>query len=292
MNILSFDIEEWYIEKKFHGGRDDKYRQFDGYLKRILDVLDENGLKATFFCVGRIATDFPQVVKEIAHHGHEIGCHSNEHMWLTKMASDELRKDTTEALKALQDVSGQKVVSFRAPAFSIGEKNKWAFEVLAECGIERDASVFPASRDFGGFPSFPTDSPVLIQGNGWQIQEFPITLATIAGKQVAYSGGGYFRLFPLWFVKNQMDKNDYNICYFHIGDLLPSGPMMSRQDYETYFKEPGTYFNRLKRHFKSSIGTSGAFDKMCKLISSRPFTNLADASASLTDLPTVDFAKL
>lgn len=114
----------------------------------------------------RLATDFPQVVREIAKRGHEVGCHSNEHTWLNKMTEEELRRDTTEAVKALQDVSGQKVVSFRAPAFSITTENKWAVNVLADCGIESDASIFPTSRDFGGYRGFPQDTPCIIRHEG------------------------------------------------------------------------------------------------------------------------------
>ena len=138
MNIISFDIEEWYIEKKFNGDHNERYQIFDTYLKKILDLLDENGMQATFFCLGKIATDFPDVVRSIAAKGHEVGCHSNEHLWLTKMTPEQLRRDTHDAIAALEDVSGQKVVSYRAPAFSIGDENKWAIEVLASEGIERD----------------------------------------------------------------------------------------------------------------------------------------------------------
>ena len=95
---------------------------FDSYLNKILDILDENNQKATFFCVGRIAADFHYVIRKISERGHEIGCHSNEHLWLTQMTPKQLQEDTKEAIDALQDVSGQSVVSYRAPAFSIGEK--------------------------------------------------------------------------------------------------------------------------------------------------------------------------
>lgn len=278
MNILSFDIEEWYIEKKFHGGRVKKYKEFDSYLSKILDTLDENKQKATFFCVGKIAINFPHVIKQISERGHEIGCHSNEHLWLTKMLPKQLRTDTKEAIASLEDVSGQKVVSYRAPAFSIGEKNKWAIEILAECGIERDSSIYPAIRDFGGFSSFPSNSPVIIEYNGIQLKEFPIRLAHIMGKDIAYSGGGYFRFFPLWFVKNKMHQSDYFIAYFHIGDLIhDQGGMMTREEYEIYFRENGSLKNRIVRYAKSNLGTKGVFDKMRKLLNSSTFINLSEA---------------
>lgn len=282
MNIISYDIEEWYIEKKFRGGRNEKYQEFDAYLNKILDTLDANNTTATFFCLGKIASEFPNVVKTIAQRGHEIGCHSNEHMWLTKMTPEELRNDTITAIKALEDVSGQRVVSYRAPAFSIGESNKWAVEVLAECGIERDSSIFPAQRDFGGFAAFPSTSPVLVKSNGIIIKEFPISTANLFGKVMAYSGGGYFRFFPYSFIKRHINTSDYAISYFHIGDLLHNkGGMMSREDYENYFKEPGTYVNRLKRYVKSGLGTKSAFKKMCKLIENCDYTSLAVADGNI-----------
>ena len=262
MNILSFDIEEWYIEKKFSGGRQERYQEFDRYLKLILDTLDKIDTKATFFCLGKIATDFPEVIRTISEKGHEIGCHSNEHLWLTKMSPEQLKKDTHDAISALEDVCGKKVVSYRSPAFS----------------IERDASIFPAQRDFGGFASFPTDNPTKISYNGIVLKEFPICLTKLMGKEIAYSGGGYFRFFPLKFIQNRIDESQYIMTYFHIGDLLHNnGGIMSRKDYETYFKEPGTLQNRLTRYIKSNLGTKDAFDKMSKLIENNNFISLEKA---------------
>ena len=288
MNILTFDIEEWYIEKKFNGARQEKYQEFDRYLKMILDLLDETNTKATFFCLGKIAAEFPEVLKTIAEKGHEIGCHSDVHLWLTKMAPVMLKEDTHRAMSALQDVIGQRVISYRAPAFSIGENNKWAIEVLVSEGIERDASIFPARRDFGGFENFPTASPAIVKYNGYSIKEFPICMTRILNNKVAYSGGGYFRLFPYSFVKKNMSKSDYAIAYFHIGDLLrDSHGLMSKKEYEEYFKEAGTLKNRIMRYVKSSIGTKTAFDKMTKLIKNMEFVSLSQADA-MTDWGAVD----
>lgn len=288
MNILSFDIEEWYIEKKFYAGRSEKYQQFDNYLYRILDLLDSLQLKATFFCVGKIATDFPYIIKEISERRHEIGCHSNEHLWLTKMTPQQLLEDTKEAIASLQDASGQPIISYRAPAFSIGEKNKWAIEILAECGIERDSSIYPATRDFGGFDSFPANSPVIIEYNGVQMKEFPIALARIVGKDVAFSGGGYFRFFPLWYVKQRMHRSDYFIAYFHIGDLIHNqNGIMTKEEYETYFRESGTLRDRLVRYVKSNLGTKGAFVKMQELLNEGTFVNLQEADKQIKSYRTI-----
>lgn len=278
MNILTFDIEEWYIEK-IGGGRDYMYHQFDVLFSRLLDVLDEHNLKATFFCVGRLAMDFPYVIKEITDRGHEVGCHSLVHTWLNKMSDDILRKDTTEAIKALEDVSGQKVVSYRAPAFSITGQNKWAIGVLADCGIENDASIFPASRDFGGYPSFPYDIPCMISYQGSSLKEYPISMANVLGKNLAYSGGGYFRLLPYWLISKTMRQRDYNICYFHLADLIhEEHKFLSKKEYESYFKEPGTFKNRLIRYAKSNVGTGDAYGKLNRLLDEHTFISIQQAN--------------
>lgn len=289
MNILSFDIEEWYLEQILHGGRSFRYKQFDETLTRVLEELDSLGIKATFFCVGKLAVNFPQVLRIIAARGHEIGCHSNEHTWLTKMDEKTLKADTKEAIKALEDVSGQKVVSYRAPAFSITQDNKWAIDILAECGIENDASIFPTSRDFGGYKGFPQDTPCVIRHDGVSLKEYPISLATILGIKTAYSGGGYFRLLPYWFVSRTIKNRDYNICYFHLSDLIPEKKrMMTKTEYEDYFKEPGTLKNRMMRYLKSNIGTGDCYGKLIQLLSCHDFSSIRDCEYNWKDAKIIE----
>ena len=282
MNILTFDIEEWFLEKEYFGNRYAKYQEYDRCLKTILDILDEKSIKATFMCVGKLAKYNPEVVKLISDKGHEIGCHSNSHIWLNTLTPEQLRTDTKEAVSCLEEVTGKKVLSYRAPAFSIGENNKWAFEILAENGIERDSSVFPASRDFGGFVSYSSEKPGIIKFNGISIKEFPICTTKILGKSLAYSGGGYFRFFPVNYVIGKMNANDYSIAYFHMADVVRLlDKMMTKEEHENYFKETGSYSNRLKRYIKQNLGVGGAFKKMCTLISSCYFVNLEEADKIL-----------
>ena len=282
MNILTFDIEEWYLRKMRYGDTYDKYDVFDSYLNQILDTLETRGMKGTFFCVGGMATDFPEVVRRIEQKGHEIGCHSNRHTWLNKMTYEEVKEDTRTAVDALEQCIGKKVKSYRAPAFSIGESNKWAFEILAECGIRRDASVFPAKRDFGGFPQFGHKTPTMIVYNESRIKEFPICTIRLAGKELAYSGGGYFRFFPLGFIQKEMKRADYAMTYFHINDLVQEmNGVMTKEAYESYFKEPGTLLNRYKRYVKSNLGKKSAFDKLMKLVQTTDFVNLEEADSQI-----------
>ena len=277
MNLLTFDIEEWYLEHQ-RSSSAKKYAEYDRYLDSILNKLGERQFKATFFCVGEMGKSFPEVIRKIQSRGHEIGCHSNIHTWLNKMTEVECREDTHRAVDSLEQCIGEKVKSYRAPAFSIGDKNKWAFEILVDNGIERDASVFPAARDLGGFPHFGQKTPCIIEYNGIRIKEFPICTTKVLGKEMAYSGGGYFRFFPLGFVEKRMQKSPYAMCYFHIGDLVPEkGGVPSKKKYEEYYKEPGTLKARYMRYMKTNLGKKNAFGKMMKLIDALDFVGLQRA---------------
>ncbi len=287
MNILTFDIEEWYVEKVWGGNSQSRYKKFDELLDIVLAELERRNTKATFFCLGQMAKEFSYVIRKIQDCGHEIGCHSHEHFWLNKMTREMAMEDTRHAVDALEQCIGKKVLSYRAPAFSIGKKNNWAFEILKECGIKRDASVFPAMRDFGGFPEFSSKSPVVVYFERGAIKEFPICTTKLLGKEIAYSGGGYFRFFPLSYIRKEMAKSDYSMTYFHIGDLVQEASgMLSKAEYENYFKEKGTFSKRAIRYVKTNLGKKSAMNKLLKLIASEDFVSLEQAD-SMIDWETV-----
>lgn len=279
MNILTFDIEEWALEiNRKDGIRPERMAEYDRLLEELLQLMAARNLHATCFCTGQMAEAFPQIVRRLANAGHEIACHSHVHTWCNKMSREQLQEDTHAAVDALEQCIGQKVKGYRAPAFSITEQTPYAFEILAQNGIEYDASVFPAKRDFGGFPTFGHDIPTRVQYNGTTVKEFPIPLLHFGPWATAYSGGGYFRLFPYRLVQKTMNRSDYAMTYFHINDLLSEPKrLMSRQAYEAYFKEKGTAINRYKRFIKSNIGTGDALTKLACLLQENDFVNIAEA---------------
>ena len=283
MNILTFDIEEWALEAGRQGGaRPEKIAEYDRLLDQLLDVLSARKLQATCFCTGLMATKYPQVLHRLVNSGHEIACHSHTHTWCNKKSPAQLQEDTHAAVDALEQCIGTKVKGYRAPAFSITEQNPYAFEILAQNGIEYDASVFPAKRDFGGFPAFGFDTPARVRYKDIEIKEFPIPLLHLGGWKTAYSGGGYFRLFPYWLVRKTMNSSEYAMTYFHINDLITEpNKLMSREAYESYFKEKGTLLNRYKRFIKSNIGTGDAMAKLIRLLSNNDFVNLAAANQQI-----------
>ena len=283
MNILTFDIEEWALEAMRKGGaRPERIVEYDRMLDKLLSILNERNMHATCFCTGKMAVLYPQIVRRLFDNGHEIACHSNVHTWCNKMSVEQLAEDTHAAVDALEQCIGQKVKGYRAPAFSITEQNPYAFEILAQNGIEYDASIFPVARDYGGYPSFGYDVPTRVQYNGIEVKEYPIPLMHIGKWKTAYSGGGYFRLFPYWLVRRTMNSSDYAITYFHINDLITEpNKLMSREAYEAYFKEPGTLINRSKRFIKSNIGTGDAMGKLCRLLRENDFMNIATADKQI-----------
>ena len=276
MNILTFDIEEWFVWEELCRFSPQRRKEYDDMLARLLDLLEERGIKATFFCVGMMGKNFPDVVRKIREKGHEIGCHSNVHTWLNKMTPEECLEDTRQALDNLQQCIGEKVQSYRAPAFSVGEDSRWVFDILSECGITRDSSVFPAGRDFGGFPSFGEDAPSLIETNNGVIREFPISITSFFGRKTAFSGGGYFRFFPYGFVSRRMKKRDYNICYFHMSDFVKE-KKFTKEEYETYFKEKASSLSLFTRSVKMNFGKERSWTKFSRLLEDFRFVTLEEA---------------
>ena len=151
--------------------------------------------------------------------------------------------------------------------------------MLVENGIEYDCSVFPASRDFGGFPQFTSSVPSLVRKGDYTLKELPICPARLMGKVVPFSGGGYFRLVPLWLQRQLLNRMDYVMFYFHINDLIEqNSKFMTKQEFEKYFKEPGTLKNRVTRYMKTNIGKGGALNKLDVLLENYLFCNVEQAA--------------
>lgn len=273
MNILTFDIEDWWVYDKTNLGRkEDWLPRLNNYLALLLDLLEEKNTKATFFCLGKVAEKNPEVIKKIADKGHHIGCHSYNHQFWNNVSREEVEIDTRKALDIIENIIGKKVNAYRAPAFSITEKNLWIFEILENNGILYDCSIFPAKRSFGGFESFTSREPSIIFNNDIYIKEFPLSTTTFLGKDYVYSGGGYFRLFPYWMIKSIITKNDYIMTYFHIKDF----------DYEQIrqFKlfEGKSGFSR---YIKNYIGLKNNFSKFKRLLDEYKFMSIEQADANI-----------
>jgi peptidoglycan-N-acetylglucosamine deacetylase len=231
MHLITIDLEDWFHIlnnscTKSHAQWEMYENRIHRNTKRIIDALNKQGHKATFFCLGWIAEKYPEVIREIVNHGHEIGSHTHYHQLLYEQKSDEFREDLIASIKTLEDTSGKKVKYFRAPGFSITENNKWVFDILVERGIEIDCSIFPALRAHGGFPTYTYPGPSIIKYNGISIKELPVSYKNVFGIPVIFSGGGYFRLLPYRIIKALTKRSDYVMLYFHPRDFDPDQPMI------------------------------------------------------------------
>lgn len=270
MNILTFDIEEWFHCDFISG--DEKWNNQEVRIYKntdfILDKLAKHDRKGTFFILGWVAEKHPAVVKKIQDAGHEIGCHSMKHKLVHSLTPQEFKSDTRIALDRIEQVSGEKVIMYRAPAFSITKDTPWAFEVLYELGITHDASIFPAQHDYGGFPTFGESKPSIIQTSGISIKEFPMNIHKILNKSIVFSGGGFFRLFPYYMIMNWTKDSSYVMTYFHPRDFDHSQPVLKHlpfiRKFKSYYglKAAGVKFDKFLMDFETTtiLEVSTEFD--------------------------------
>lgn len=268
MNILSFDVEE-----SFHIMDNESTRTFHEWkryecrihpnMERIFSVLKKTGQKATFFCVGWIAERYPEIIRQIIDNGYEIGTHTRMHQLVYEQKPEEFRQDVDYSIKTLEDISGQKVLYFRAPGFSIREENKWAFEVMSKLGIEVDCSIFPCPRAHGGFPSYKKPEPSILRCQGITLKEFPVNYTALWGIPVTFSGGGYFRLFPYYLIKNWTTNSSYVMAYMHPRDFDADQPIIKELS--------------LFRKFKSYVGLKGSIIKLERWLTDFEFVDVGTA---------------
>jgi len=241
INILTFDIEEWFHLLDNDSTKSKKeWNNFPARIHHnmevIYEILDKTNTKASFFVLGWIAEKYPEVVKEIKRRGFEIGSHTHMHQLAYNQTKNEFYNDVERSIKTLEDITGDKVRMFRAPGFSITVKNKWAFEVLHELGIEVDSSVFPAGRAHGGLKSYGHAEPNLLEYNGISLKEFPINTYSLITRDLVFSGGGYFRALPYSVIKKLSKKSNYIMSYFHPRDFDHEQPLIEDLSFIRKFK--------------------------------------------------------
>lgn len=282
MNILSFDIEEWFHLLDNESTRTEE--QWKGFevriyenMERIFRILEDTNTKATFFVIGWIAKTYPDLVKRIAER-YQIGSHTMNHQLVWQQKPEEFHEDVSASIQLLEDITGQKVEVFRAPGFSIRESEGWAFEVLADLGITIDCSVFPAGHSHGGMPSYGKALPSIIEYGEVRMKEFPVSTKEIGGKHLIFSGGGYFRLFPYSLIRKWAEENkEYLLSYIHPRDLDAGQPVI---------KELSAV-----RHFKSYYGLGGAEKKLRRFLTDFSFVDV-ETAAALVDWDQVPVIKI
>jgi len=238
INCLSVDVEGFlesnvqsFCIGKEHFGASKENAEIERNIDALLELLDDTGVKATFFFVARIARDIPHVVDRVARAGHEVGCHNYEHVRLWDIERGHLAAKLASAKHRLEDTVGDSILGFRAPDFSISGSNLWALDVLRELGFAYDSSIYPIGmHDVYGMADAERFVHKLPNG----LIEFPLSTIRIAGKNFPFGGGGYFRLYPLFLtafciarINNLGHPCMFYVHPYEVGPVIPAVPGLS-----------------------------------------------------------------
>lgn len=241
-NALTIDVEDYFQVSAFapYIRRDEwdvRECRVERNVQRILALLASRGVHATFFTLGWVAERYPQLVRDIVAGGHELASHGHGHERASDLDRARFADDVTRAKRILEDVSGTAVRGYRAPSFSIGTGNLWAFDVLAEAGYRYSSSIYPIAHDHYGMPDSPRFAYTLANG----LLEIPITTLRAWNRNWPSSGGGWFRLFPYamtrWMIRrvNEQDRESA-VFYFHPWEIDAEQPRIGGIDAKTRFR--------------------------------------------------------
>ena len=231
-NIFTVDVEDWFHILDYEETRDHKVwtkfePRIEQNLNRILRVCEENNVRGTFFILGWIAENYPELVDLIKSKGHEIACHSDKHRLVYEMSEKEFCEDLESAKRHIQDACGVIPTIYRAPGFSILKDTTWAFEKLIDYGFLVDCSIFPTQRAHGGIPNYGHRLPHVMKfRSGKKLTSLPINYCELGQMELVYCGGGYFRILPYWIIRRLIASHDYNMSYFHPRDLDYGQPVL------------------------------------------------------------------
>jgi len=197
--IMTVDVEDYFQVSAFEGGIDradwQRYpSRVEANTERLLNMFEAHQVQATFFVLGWIAERYPQLVRAIQQAGHEVASHGFLHQRVRTLSRQAFRQDVDRSKKLLEDLSGVHVLGYRAPSFSISADLSWAYETLFEVGYRYSSSVYPITHDHYGSP----DAPRKVFETECGLLEMPLSTLRLWGRNYPISGGGFFRLYPLW----------------------------------------------------------------------------------------------
>jgi len=242
-NALSIDVEEYFhahayedvVERAEWGGLPGRVR---ANTRRLLALLAEHGTRATFFVLGWVAERHPELVREIAAAGHEVGSHGYAHQLLYRQTPAEFAHDLARSLAAIRHALGTDVVlGYRAPGFSLTDDSLWALDVLRAHGVRYDSSLQPvgagrASRLRGRKRSGVSGAGRFAARLAGGLWEFPASTLRLLGRNWPVAGGGWFRLLPLWATRAAIARINAEgqpaIVYLHPWEIDPEEPPVPR----------------------------------------------------------------
>ena len=242
LNAFSVDVEDYFQVNAFERTIPrDSWGSFEPRVerntRRLLDLCAEYGVRGTFFTLGWVAERYPQLVRRIAEHGHEVASHGHGHERASDLSTAAFASDVARAKASLEDITGAPVIGYRAPSFSIGESNLWAFDCLAEAGYRYSSSVYPIRHDHYGTPDWPRFARPVRD----TLIEIPATTVRLFERNLPAAGGGYFRLLPYaasrWMLRRVNDAEQRPaVFYFHPWEIDAAQPRVPGLDAKTSFR--------------------------------------------------------
>jgi polysaccharide deacetylase family protein (PEP-CTERM system associated) len=236
VNALTFDIEEYFHAEAFaEVVTPERWPTLASRVvcttERVLGLLEEMTTCATFFVLGWVAERHPGLIRRIRDRGHELACHGYGHQMITRQSRPEFLRDVLRAKAAIEDASGDSVIGYRAPTFSVVRETLWSLEALAEAGFRYDSSVFPIVHDRYGMPGSPRFPYRHRFGAGGELAEFPLSTVSVLGWRFPVAGGGYFRLLPYSVTRKAIrhlnrDEGQPAIVYLHPWELDVEQPRL------------------------------------------------------------------
>lgn len=222
---ITVDVEDWFqVENLREHFPPEKWSvdlvRFKKPLSTLLDLLDKHGIRVTFFILGWLAERFPETVKAISERGHEVASHGMSHRLNSQLSYEELHAELIESKQMLEKITGNLVLGYRAPSFTISDT---LLKALHQADYLYDSSLFPFSKH-QRYGRISPESLKDAKKNG--IIEFEIELGRFLGKQIPYAGGAYFRILPFWLIKRLLLNSESTIIvmYFHPWEFDPDQP--------------------------------------------------------------------
>jgi polysaccharide deacetylase family protein (PEP-CTERM system associated) len=230
-NAFTVDLEDWYHGLTSTNRRPESWSQCESRVvqntERLLGLLAEHNVKATFFVLGKVAEQYPDLIRSIAAQGHELGVHGYAHRMVHRLTRDEFAAEIDQTLDVLRPLAHGPIIGHRAPYFSINGRSLWALDVLTEQGFRYDSSFFPTRNMLYGYPEAPRFPHQLDNGSG--LVEFPASTVRLAGVTWPISGGFYVRTWPYRVVRRAIQhlngQGQPAILYMHPWELDTGQPM-------------------------------------------------------------------
>lgn len=279
INALTIDLDEPYFATQIQGKAvralyTDKFRES---MMDIMEFLDKYQVKGTFFVQGIVAAHYPEIIYELHQRGHRIGIHSYEHRNLETISMDEYRFELERSIVAVESVTGKKILSHRAPQWSIITSTLWALDILEELGIIYDSSIYPMETQLFGMRGIPSH-PFKVKNS--RIIEFPPGVVQFSGFAVPFSGGAYLNTLPMSVIRlgyKKMHSEGYPaLLYVHPWETeLMENPSC----------QPMKEIRQMKEKMKDIL------ERMEKILMEYSFTTLEESLAPLKDLPEINIHK-